>query len=72
MGKSTKGSLFVESHCPICAAATVCKGFCETELDLFRAVLGPEIDVERVEHIVSGDRRCAYRIMQGKADGGDR
>src|SRR5260370_10847287 len=54
--------LFIENHCPICAAATVCKGFCETELDLFRTVLGPDISVERVEHIVSGDRRCAYRI----------
>jgi predicted ArsR family transcriptional regulator len=54
--------LFIENHCPICAAATACKGFCETELELFRAVLGPDIHVERVEHIVSGDRRCAYRI----------
>jgi predicted ArsR family transcriptional regulator len=54
--------LFVENHCPICAAATVCRGFCETELDLFRAVLGPDVAVERVEHIISGARRCAYRI----------
>jgi predicted ArsR family transcriptional regulator len=60
--------LFIENHCPICAAATVCKGFCETELDLFRTVLGPDIGVERVEHIVSGNRRCAYRITpSGKA-----
>ena len=54
--------LFIENHCPICAAATACQGFCETELDLFRAVLGPGAKVERAEHIVSGDRRCAYRI----------
>jgi predicted ArsR family transcriptional regulator len=54
--------LFIENHCPICAAATACKGLCETELDLFRRVLGADIAVERVEHIVSGDRRCAYRI----------
>jgi len=54
--------LFIENHCPICAAATVCRGFCDTELDLFRAVLGRNVQVERVEHIVSGDRRCAYRI----------
>jgi len=58
-----KGSyLFIENHCPICAAATACQGFCQTELDLFQAVLGPDVTVERVEHIVSGDRRCAYRI----------
>ena len=63
--EGNKGFLFVENHCPICAAATACKGFCETELDLFRAVLGQEISVERVEHIVSGDRRCAYRITPG-------
>jgi predicted ArsR family transcriptional regulator len=57
------GFLLIENHCPICAAATACKGFCETELGLFRAVLGPDVLVERVEHIVSGDRRCAYRIV---------
>ena len=25
-------------------------------------VLGPDASVERTEHIVNGDRRCAYRI----------
>jgi predicted ArsR family transcriptional regulator len=54
--------LLVENHCPICAAATACQGFCETELDVFRSVLGPQIHVERVEHIIAGNRRCAYRI----------
>jgi predicted ArsR family transcriptional regulator len=56
------GYLFIENHCPICAAATVCQGFCSTELELFRDVLGPEVAVERGEHIVSGDRRCVYRV----------
>jgi predicted ArsR family transcriptional regulator len=56
------GFLLIENHCPICAAATACQGFCATELDLFRAVLGPGVGVERVEHIASGERRCAYRI----------
>lgn len=59
--------LFVENHCPICAAATACQGFCATELDLFRAVLGPDVRVERVEHIVAGDRRCAYRVSRARA-----
>jgi predicted ArsR family transcriptional regulator len=54
--------LLTENHCPICAAATVCKGFCTTELDLFQSVLGSDVTVERAEHIISGDRRCAYRI----------
>jgi predicted ArsR family transcriptional regulator len=61
--------LFIENHCPICAAATMCQGFCATELDLFRHVLGPGVAVERAEHIVSGDRRCAYRISASSAKG---
>ena len=56
--------LLVENHCPICAAAKVCTGFCTTEQDLFRAVLGHSVKVERVDHIVAGDRRCAYRIQE--------
>lgn len=56
------GFLFIENHCPICAAATACQGFCATELDLFRSVLGPDVSVERIEHIIGGDRRCVYRV----------
>lgn len=56
------GSLvLVENHCPICAAATACQGFCRAELDVFRSVLG-DADVTRNEHIVSGARRCSYTI----------
>jgi predicted ArsR family transcriptional regulator len=61
-GEEGGGFLLVENHCPICAAANACQGFCSTELDLFRSALGPDVSVERVEHIVSGDRRCAYRV----------
>jgi predicted ArsR family transcriptional regulator len=60
------GFLFIENHCPICAAASVCQGFCSTELDLFRDVLGPGVRVERGEHIVSGDRRCVYRVAPAR------
>ena len=63
----TGGFLLVENHCPICAAANACQGFCSTELDLFRSALGPDVEVERVEHIVSGDRRCAYRVKPSAA-----
>ena len=56
------GYLLVENHCPICVAATACQGFCRAELETFRAVLGPDASVERTEHIVQGDRRCAYRV----------
>jgi predicted ArsR family transcriptional regulator len=54
--------LFIENHCPICAAANVCQGFCASELDLFRSVLGSGVTIERTEHIVGGDRRCVYRV----------
>jgi predicted ArsR family transcriptional regulator len=63
------GFLFIENHCPICAAATVCQGFCTTELDLFRTVLGPDALVERTEHIVSGDRRCVYTVRSSSRGG---
>ncbi|WP_298815889.1 metalloregulator ArsR/SmtB family transcription factor [uncultured Roseibium sp.] len=56
------GFLLIENHCSICAAATACQGFCRSELKLFQDVLGPDVDVERLEHQLSGDRRCVYRI----------
>lgn len=54
--------LLVENHCPICAAATECQGFCRSELDVFRRVVDTYASVERVEHAVSGARRCVYHI----------
>ena len=60
------GYLLIENHCPICAAANACQGFCATELDLFRSVLGPGVTVERAEHIISGDHRCVYRVRPQK------
>lgn len=59
--------LLVENHCPICVAATRCQNFCRSELDVFEAALGPGVAIERVEHIVSGARRCAYRITRKAA-----
>ncbi|WP_145537097.1 helix-turn-helix transcriptional regulator [Yersinia kristensenii] len=52
--------LLIENHCPICAAATTCQGFCRAELDVFREVL--QAPIERTEHILSGSRRCVYRV----------
>lgn len=62
--KDAEGFLFIENHCPICAAATSCQGFCSSELNTFRSVLGKDVIVNRISHIISGDRRCAYRISQ--------
>jgi len=59
--------LFIENHCPICAAATECQGFCVAELELFRKVLGPGVTVKREEHIISGARRCAYRVKRASS-----
>ena len=56
------GFLLIENHCPICAAAAACQGFCRSELEIFRRVLGPGVRVERDEHLLAGARRCAYRI----------
>jgi predicted ArsR family transcriptional regulator len=60
--KDENGYLFVENHCPICAAAMSCQGFCSGELNVFRFVLGEEVNINRLDHIISGDRRCSYRI----------
>jgi len=54
--------LFIENHCPICAAANSCQGLCLSELELFQSVLGPAAHIERTEHIIAGNRRCVYRI----------
>ena len=56
------GFVLAENHCPICAAAAACSGFCRSELQLFRELLGPEATVERTDHLLAGARRCAYRI----------
>lgn len=53
--------LLVENHCPICAAAAACTGLCAQELEIFQSVLG-DADIQRVEHIISGARRCAYQV----------
>jgi predicted ArsR family transcriptional regulator len=56
--------LFVENHCPICSAARLCTGLCREELALFNRVLGKNVRVERVSHILAGAGRCAYRVTE--------
>jgi predicted ArsR family transcriptional regulator len=56
------GYLLVENHCPICSAAKACQGLCASELEAFQAVVGDTARVERVDHILAGARRCAYRV----------
>lgn len=56
--------LLIENHCPVCAAAAVCQGLCALELEVFRAVLGEGVNVERTDHILAGARRCAYVVRE--------
>lgn len=53
--------LLIENHCPICAAAESCQDLCRGELQLFNEVLG-SAEIVREEHILTGERRCLYRI----------
>lgn len=53
--------LLWESHCPICAAARACRGFCRSELEMFRRLLAPA-GVDREQYLLEGDHRCLYRI----------
>ena len=64
--------LLFENHCPICAAATLCQGFCRDELDLFRTTLGADVTVEREEHMLAEARRCSYRVTPRRTDEADR
>ncbi|MEC4727302.1 transcriptional regulator [Shewanella sp. D64] len=53
----------LENHCPICAAASQCLSFCRSELNLFQTLLDGVATVNRVEHIIEGARRCAYKVI---------
>lgn len=54
--------LLLEHHCPICSAARACSGICRDELKLFQRLMGKDVHVERVSHILAGAERCAYRV----------
>jgi predicted ArsR family transcriptional regulator len=58
-----EGWLLIENHCPLFAAAESCGQFCQSELDMFRSLLANYADVQRVDHLFSGARRCAYKII---------
>lgn len=64
--KNNSTWLLVENHCPICAAATACQGFCRSELETFQSLFKGFAKVERTDHILQGARRCAYIISAVK------
>jgi DeoR family suf operon transcriptional repressor len=51
----------VEHNCAILGVAARYGQACSSELDFIRAVL-PDATVERVSHIMAGQRQCAYEI----------
>jgi predicted ArsR family transcriptional regulator len=54
--------LLIEHHCPIRDAAISCGALCQAELDVFQRTLGSGVKVSRTQHVLAGDRRCAYRV----------
>lgn len=62
-----KDWLLIEDHCPICAAARTCQGFCRSELQVFQEIAGQDATVVREEHLLSDARRCVYRIAGTQA-----
>ena len=67
MKATADGFLLIENHCPICRAARTCNALCRQEQDVFRSTLGPDVAIERTEHIIAGARRCTYAIRHKKA-----
>lgn len=55
--------ILTEHHCAISDAAKSCGALCESELVVFRSVLGADVSVERTQHAMAGDSRCSYRIV---------
>jgi len=58
------GWLLIENHCPIYSAAENCRQFCRSELAMFQDLFSNQANVERVDHLLAGARRCAYKITE--------
>jgi len=58
------GWLLVQNHCPIQTCAENCPQFCKSEMRMFRDLLGEGAAVKQTDHLLSGDRRCAWRIRR--------
>lgn len=61
-GGGTDELVLTEANCAVRRVAERCPAMCRTELELFREVLGPDVEVVRVAHVMAGDPVCAYRI----------
>ena len=61
------GWLFIENHCPIASAAQSCERFCGAELTTFQQLLGDEVSISQVDHLMTGARRCTFKVKQHAA-----
>ncbi|KIO78084.1 transcriptional regulator [Pedobacter lusitanus] len=64
--KDDEGFIFIENHCPIGAAAHANPAICSAEFKTLQTVIGENVPIKRIEYIVDGGRRCAYRISSIK------
>lgn len=69
--KDEHGYQLIENHCPICRAAQHCPTLCQSELNVFSALLGEEVSISRAEHIIQGERRCVYQIKTVSTNNGE-
>lgn len=60
--KEDNGFILIENHCPICAAAQANRAICNAEFKTLQGVFGEGVRITRVEYIIEGGRRCAYRL----------
>jgi len=65
--KDDDGFIFIENHCPIGAAAHANPAICSAEFKTLQTVIGENVPIKRIEYIVDGGRRCAYRISSVKS-----
>jgi predicted ArsR family transcriptional regulator len=54
--------VLIEHNCAICRTAQRFPALCSQELTLFCELAGPDVDVNRERHILSGDVACVYRF----------
>ncbi|WP_442587932.1 helix-turn-helix transcriptional regulator [Pedobacter sp. AW31-3R] len=60
--KEEDGFVLIENHCPICAAAQANREICQAEFKTLQGVFGDSVLITRVEFIIEGGRRCAYKL----------
>lgn len=52
----------IENHCSIKDAAACCPEICCFEERAFSDALGAGVELNRIEHVLSGDRRCLFEV----------